>query len=77
MESIGGIRYSVRADKAGPVSQWVLAGPSCDSFDVIDSEVLLPDLEIDDRVFIRSAGAYTTAYGSRFNGFPVPETFLV
>jgi ornithine decarboxylase len=59
------------------VSQYVLAGPSCDGFDVVSPQVELPDLEIGDRVYIMSAGAYTTAYASNFNGFPVPETLLV
>ena len=28
-----------------------------------------------DRVHLHSAGAYTTSYASRFNGFAVPETY--
>lgn len=77
MESIGGIKYSYTTERSGAISKCVLAGPSCDSFDVISDEVALPDLDIGDRVCITSAGAYTTAYASRFNGFPVPTTYLV
>ena len=77
METIGGIRYPVVTENRGMMSQHVLAGPSCDGFDVISPQVELPDLEIGDRVYIMSAGAYTTAYASNFNGFPVPETLLV
>jgi ornithine decarboxylase len=41
-------------------------------------DVLLPDdLRPDDRLYIQSAGAYTTAYASRFNGFDVPRTHVV
>lgn len=77
METVGGIKYPIAAAKEGTATQWVLAGPSCDSFDVIDPEVILPELAVGDRVYIMSAGAYTTAYASHFNGFPVPKIFLV
>jgi hypothetical protein len=41
-------------------------------------DVLLPgDLAPGDRVYIQSAGAYTTAYASRFNGFEIPRAHLV
>lgn len=77
MESIGGIRYPMWTEKSGPLSKYVVAGPSCDSMDVIPGEVELPELEIGDRVYIMSAGAYTTAYASRFDGIPVPKVLLV
>lgn len=74
MEAVGGIKYRVIPSRAGAARKWVLSGPTCDSFDVISSEVELPDLEVGDRVYIPSAGAYTTAYASEFDGFPIPET---
>ena len=55
----------------------VLSGPTCDSFDVISNEVELPDLEVGDRVYFASAGAYTTAYASEFDGFPMPQTHFL
>jgi len=76
MESLGGIRYRVEADRDGPLRPWTLAGPTCDSFDVIAREVMLPDLEVGDRVYVCSAGAYTTAYASRFNGMGPPRVYL-
>jgi ornithine decarboxylase len=33
---------------------------------------LSADLAVGDRVFIGVAGAYTTGYASRFNGFDIP-----
>ena len=58
-------------DARGPC---VLAGPSCDSADVLYEKrpVLLPlTLRAGDRVLIRNAGAYTSSYASvGFNGFP-------
>jgi len=77
MESIGGIQYPVAVAKNGLRSRWVLAGPSCDSFDVIPTEVELAEPEIGDKVYIMSAGAYTTAYASNFNGFCIPKTYFV
>lgn len=76
MESIGGIEYSMIPQRDGPRRRWTVAGPSCDSVDVISEEVDLPELEIGDHVYISSAGAYTTAYASEFNGFPIPRTYF-
>ena len=77
MESVGGIKYPLIPLKDGKFEQWVLAGPSCDSFDVVQSSVLLPDLDIGDYVFILSAGAYTTAYASRFDGLNIPQMYFI
>jgi ornithine decarboxylase len=77
MESIGGIRYPMTSTRNGGVDKWVLAGPSCDSLDIVQTDVLLPDLEIGDRVYIESAGAYTTAYASRFDGVTIPRVTFV
>lgn len=48
----------------------VLAGPTCDSVDVIADEIQLPELEIGDLVVGRSMGAYTAASASEFNSIP-------
>ena len=59
--------------RGGPTSSWAVTGPSCDSQDTLDHSVLLStSLQAGDRVLLRTAGAYTTAYASTFNGFPVP-----
>ncbi len=48
----------------------VLAGPTCDSLDVIAEDIELPELELGDLVVGRSMGAYTWASASEFNLFP-------
>ena len=48
----------------------VLAGPTCDSIDVIAEDVALPLLEAGDLVAGRSMGAYTWASATDFNLFP-------
>lgn len=77
MESVGGIRYSYISNSTGPVRSWTIAGPSCDSFDVIDREVSLPEPDLGDRLIIPGCGAYTISYASEFNGFSKPETVLL
>uniref|UniRef100_UPI0032C22F3E type III PLP-dependent enzyme n=1 Tax=Povalibacter sp. TaxID=1962978 RepID=UPI0032C22F3E len=47
----------------------VLAGPTCDSIDVIDDDILLPELEVGDLVVGRMMGAYTWASATDFNFF--------
>ena len=48
----------------------VLAGPTCDSIDVIAENIALPHLGIGDLIVGRSMGAYTWATATDFNLFP-------
>jgi ornithine decarboxylase len=80
MESVGGIRYSYVVEdnrKEAEKKHYVICGPSCDSFDVIDKEVRLPEPDVGDMILILSAGAYTISYASEFNGFSIPRTILI
>jgi len=77
MESVGGIKYSYIVEGAKEQKLWTLAGPSCDSFDVIDKDIMLPDPEVGNIILILSSGAYTISYASEFNGFSIPKTILV
>lgn len=77
MESIGGIKYRYIVGSRTERKRWVIAGPSCDSFDVMDKDVLLPEPTVGDHLLIPSAGAYTISYASEFNGFPIPRTILI
>lgn len=74
IESSEGLKYRVRSDRSGPDIPWTVGGPTCDSVDVVMRDEPLPsDLQEGDFIYIRNAGAYTTAYASQFNGFPLPE----
>ena len=59
----------------------VLAGPSCDSVDVLYEKepYLLPiSLEIGAKVLIEGTGAYTTTYSSvGFNGFAPLKSYVI
>ncbi|GIT91275.1 ornithine decarboxylase [Jannaschia pagri] len=65
-------------DTTGPC---VLAGPSCDSADVLYEKrpIQLPlSLQAGDKVIIRNCGAYTSSYSSvGFNGFPPLATIVL
>jgi len=74
IEASEGLRYRIRTDRSGPDTIWTVGGPTCDSVDIVMRDEPLPsDLQEGDFVYIRNAGAYTTAYASQFNGFPLPE----
>ena len=75
------IKYRVRTTRTGPAGPVILAGPTCDSADILyeRSGYRLPlDLECGDRVEILNTGAYTSSYSSvGFNGFPPLKTFCI
>jgi ornithine decarboxylase len=76
------IRYPIRTEfEDDAVAPCVIAGPSCDSVDVLYEKepYLLPvSLEIGSKVLIEGTGAYTTTYSSvGFNGFPPLESFVI
>jgi diaminopimelate decarboxylase/SAM-dependent methyltransferase len=65
--------YPVVAEPTGrPARRYTLAGPTCDSLDVLNRGAELPELRPGDRVAFRQAGAYSTALGTEFNSFPPP-----
>ena len=64
-------RYPVEPLRAGAQQlPSVLAGPTCDSIDVIAENLMLPKLEVGDLIIGRAMGAYTWASASEFNFFP-------
>ncbi len=74
IESSEGLKYRIRTERSGPDIPWTVGGPTCDSVDIVmRDEPLASDLQEGDFVYIKNAGAYTTAYASQFNGFPLPE----
>ncbi|MGE5195209.1 MAG: type III PLP-dependent enzyme [Deltaproteobacteria bacterium] len=46
----------------------VVAGPTCDSSDVVARDQMLPDLDIGELLLVPTMGAYTCASASNFNG---------
>jgi ornithine decarboxylase len=82
VEAMGeAIRYPIRTPRHGVVGPAVLAGPTCDSLDVLYEEVhyqLPQDLAEGDLIELGSTGAYTSTCSSvGFNGFPPLRTVVV
>ncbi|WP_349360013.1 type III PLP-dependent enzyme [Stappia sp.] len=76
------IRYPIRTDKDHDrMSPCVLAGPTCDSVDVLYEKTpyeLPVSLSIGDKVLIEACGAYTTTYSSvAFNGFDPLRSYVI
>ncbi|HYM30091.1 MAG TPA: type III PLP-dependent enzyme [Candidatus Cybelea sp.] len=76
------IKYRIRTPHdGGPTGPVVLAGPTCDSADILyeKADYHLPlDLKVGDKVQILAAGAYTNTYSSvGFNGFPPLKTYCI
>jgi ornithine decarboxylase len=76
------IQYRIRTSRAdGLTEPAVLAGPTCDSTDIIYEHAQYPlpvDLAIGDTVDFLGAGAYTASYASvEFNGFPPLKVFCI
>jgi ornithine decarboxylase len=64
-------RYPVVAlREGGELLPAVLAGPTCDSIDVIAENLMLPKLKEGDLLIGRAMGAYTWASATEFNFFP-------
>ena len=76
------IHYEIKAKSSKKVKKenFILAGPSCDSHDIIyqKKDCLLPNnIKSGDKLRIFSAGAYTTVYSSKFNGIKsISEYFI-
>lgn len=62
--------YPLQVFKSGETSPSILAGPTCDSIDVIAENIQLPELELGDLVIGLQMGAYTAATKTRFNSLP-------
>jgi ornithine decarboxylase len=76
------IRYPIRtARDHDAMEPAILAGPTCDSVDVLYEKTPYPlpiSLQIGDKVLIEGTGAYTTTYSTvAFNGFPPLKSYVI
>lgn len=69
--------YPMSIERAGSMHRSVLAGPTCDSIDVVYENISLPLLEVGDLLMFDSMGAYTNASASTFNGFEKAKIVLI
>lgn len=75
------IKYPVYTEKKGELEEVIIAGPTCDSADIMyeNYKYGLPlNLAAGDRLYWLSTGAYTTSYSAiEFNGFPPLKSYFV
>lgn len=73
--------YTPKMETSGKEGTVVLAGPTCDSTDIMYEEAgyqLPEELEIGDKIYWLTTGAYTNSYSSvEFNGFPPLEVVYI
>jgi ornithine decarboxylase len=78
METAEGFEYRIRSERGGARIPCTVAGPTCDSVDVVAKDCILPaGLRTGDTIYVPNAGAYSTAYSTSFNGFPPPDTVVL
>ena len=82
METLGeSIKYPIYTNRAGATEATILAGPTCDSIDIMYQEYDYPlpsSLAIGDRLYWLATGAYTASYSAvEFNGFPPLRTYYL
>lgn len=68
--------YPLQVFRDGPTTPSMIAGPTCDSIDMVAEQIDLPELAIGDLLVGHQMGAYTAATKTRFNSLP-DATFVV
>jgi len=66
-------KYQFKVLRDGRTQLSTLAGPTCDSFDIITRGEEMPELEIGDIVYVQNIGAYSVASATNFNGLPIAK----
>ncbi len=77
MEITGGFRFNFVSESANAKVKTTIAGPSCDSFDVVAEHIEFPNSKIGDKVYVLDVGCYSTVFASEFNGFEIPTTHFL
>jgi len=70
-------QYPVVTDRGGKRKLSVVAGPTCDSFDVMYDGLMIPELHVGDKMMFLSTGAYCAVSGSNFNALRRPEYIVL
>ncbi len=71
-------RYEFKTLRRGQKFLSTLAGPTCDSFDTLSTNEEIPELYVNDVIYVKNIGAYSCASATAsFNGFPPAKIILV
>ncbi|MDG1165735.1 MAG: type III PLP-dependent enzyme [Porticoccaceae bacterium] len=65
------------SERTGEAGTWTIAGPTCDSIDVMGRHKLPANTEAEDFIYLPNLGAYCTTCACDFNGFPTPVMHMV
>ncbi len=63
--------------RSGKIQLFNLAGPTCDSIDVMGKKWLPEDTQAQDLIYVPNTGAYSTSCSTSFNGFPPATARMV
>jgi ornithine decarboxylase len=69
--------YRIVSDRPGPLEECIVAGPTCDSIDIVAQDQPMPKLSAGDLILAPGMGAYTIASATSFNGFAPPKTIIM
>jgi ornithine decarboxylase len=70
-------KYQYNVLRKGITQITTLAGPTCDSFDIISTSEDLPELDIGDYIYVQNIGAYSWATATNFNGIPPAQVVTI
>lgn len=71
-------QYHTETVSQKPRVKFTIAGPTCDSMDIVSKSTYLPhNLKDGDFVVFQNAGAYSITYATNFNGFPAPKLVVI
>jgi ornithine decarboxylase len=70
-------KYQFQYLRGGHTQLSTLAGPTCDSFDIIARGEDVPELQLGDVVYVENIGAYSLASATTFNGMPLAKVLMV
>ncbi|MFZ5802208.1 MAG: type III PLP-dependent enzyme [Candidatus Omnitrophota bacterium] len=71
-------KYEFKTLRRGHKFLSALAGPTCDSFDTLSMNMEIPEMYLNDVVYVKNIGAYSSASAvSNFNGFPPAKIIAV
>jgi ornithine decarboxylase len=72
----GFVPICVKKGKGGGMVKSIIYGQTCDSFDIIEKKVELPEMEYGDFLMIENFGAYTVAGACDFNGLKMSKPVM-
>ncbi len=70
-------KYQYKSLKRGITQITTLAGPTCDSLDIISVSEDMPELEMGDLIYVENIGAYSWATATDFNGIPPAKVVAI